>query len=220
MTEQDSPITGFARFFALLIAVVGWSGLTLQAYLTIGIFLQQGGTVGDGLWRLVGYFTILTNFLTALAMTAVAFNLWPGGRRPSAATLAAITLYIAVVGIVYHLLLRNIWNPEGLQKLADIVLHYVVPLAAFTFWLFCAPKSSLKFRHVALWLVYPLGYCAYVLARGAQDGWYPYPFIDAAALGLEKVLQNSAGLTVAFAIGGLILVAFGRLVSRRSPQEA
>lgn len=218
--SNTSMSRGAPRFGALLIALAGWGGLALQAYLTIGIFLQQGDTLGDALWRLAGYFTILTNVLTALLMTAVALNLWPGGRRPSAALLTAVTLYIAVVGIVYHLFLRNVWNPEGLQKIADVVLHYVVPIAAFLFWVFLAAKSPLKFRHVGLWLIYPLGYCAYALARGAQDGWYPYPFIDVGALGLEKVLQNSAALTVAFAIGGCVLVAVGRLLSRRTAVPA
>jgi hypothetical protein len=40
------------------------------------------------------------------------------------------TAAILVVGIGYHALLREIWDPRGAQRVADVVLHYVVPAGA------------------------------------------------------------------------------------------
>lgn len=203
------------RFSSAMVAVAAWSGVLLQSYLTIGTFVDQGDTVGDGLWRLAGFFTVLTNLMAALTMTAVTFNMWPGGEKPSASFLAAMMLYISVVGVVYHVLLRHVWEPEGLQKIADNILHYVVPISIAAFWVLFAHKDGLKFWHVLLWLLYPLGYCAYALGRGAQDGWYPYPFLDVPTLGLDAVLRNAAWLTIAFAIAGSLLVLLARGIVKR-----
>jgi len=35
---------------------------------------------------------------------------------------------MTMVGAGYTLLLRHLWNPQGAQKLADILLHDVVPV--------------------------------------------------------------------------------------------
>ena len=49
-------------------------------------------------------------------------------------------------------------------------------------------------------MLYPLFYCIYTMIRGGMTGWYPYPFLDADALGYPRVLMN---------IGGMIVVFFG-----------
>ena len=45
--------------------------------------------------------------------------------RPSVRT--AIACYIIVVSAVYYAILRKLWNPEGLQYLADTIEHCVAP---------------------------------------------------------------------------------------------
>ena len=50
-----------------------------------------------------------------------------GGRHGIVRPLAARE-YIAIVGITYSLLLRHMWNPQGTQKIADVLLHDVVPV--------------------------------------------------------------------------------------------
>ena len=46
----------------------------------------------------------------------------------SAIATSGTTLYIAIVGVVSSLLLRNLWSPAGPQKIADIALHDLVPM--------------------------------------------------------------------------------------------
>ncbi len=136
-------------------------------------------TLIGGIIAYLSFFTILTNLLVAVALTA---SLWPRSRmgsffsRPSLT--AALAAYIATVGIIYSLLLREMWNPEGLQKSADILLHDVVPLLFVAGWLFAFSKARLPWKIVLPWLVYPLAYLGFALIRGALTGRYPYPFID------------------------------------------
>lgn len=78
-------------------------------------------------------------------------------------------------------------------------------------WVGFAPKGGLTAADPPRWLLYPLAYFAYVLGRGAVDGWYPYFFIDVATLGYGRALANAAGLTVLmFGAGYMVLGAVAR----------
>jgi hypothetical protein len=175
-------------------------------------------TLLGGITVYLSFFTILTNLLIAIALTS---SLTPksrmGGFFTRPAVTSALTAYIATVGIVYSLMLRDLWNPEGLEKAADILLHDVVPLLFVSGWLFLFRKARLPWRDVLLWLVYPLAYLCCALTRGALTGRYPYPFIDAGKLGYSSTLGNVAVLLVAFAILCLVIVAIGRWAERLSP---
>ena len=104
---------------------------------------------------------------------------------------------------------------SGLALVADISLHYVVPIAMAVYWLGFAPKIGLQSRDPFAWSVYPLGYLFYVIVRGSIDGRYPYPFVDVASLGYGRVLLNSVMLLAAYLLAGIALVAVGRAMARR-----
>ena len=123
-----------------------------------------------------------------------------------------------MVCITYHFLLRNVWQPRGLQLLADIVLHYVVPLLALLYWLIFPPRSKLGVLAPLAWCLYPLVYFAYVFVRGELLRSYPYNFIDAASIGYRQAMLNSFGLLVAFVALGAAVLAIATLRNRfRSP---
>jgi hypothetical protein len=107
--------------------------------------------------------------------------------------LGCATTAIALVGIVYHLLLRNVWAPEGLQGVADVTLHYAVPVALFVYRILFPPNQKLPIWAPLAWSIYPVIYIAYVLARGELIGSYPYHFVDVTSLGYIKVLINCSG---------------------------
>jgi len=188
-----------------VIAMLGWAALVLQLYLIVELRLEQGASVLGGIVNYLSYFTILTNLLVAAATTAIAwFPSVKFFKRP--AVQAGIALYISVVGITYSLLLRHIWNPQGAQKVADVLLHDVIPALYTGYWIFKAPKVALPSSQALRWLGYPLSYCMYALVRGAATGVYPYPFIDAGRLGYPAVLANAAFLTVSCWLLGLGLI--------------
>src|SRR5687768_2408267 len=108
------------RIFALLIALIAWAGLAVQFSAT----LATTGSVGETLWILARFFTVLTNLLVAATFTALA-----AGRRVAPAWLGGVTIAIVLVGTVYMLLLRGLVELSGGAALADIILHMVVPPA-------------------------------------------------------------------------------------------
>lgn len=207
-----------ATAFMIFIAAIAWLALGFQLYILIKNAEINGLTRLEATGRFFGYFTILTNLLVAVCLSSILLK--PGsslGRffsRPS--TIAAIALYIFIVGLVYNTILRFIWEPTGLQKWVDEALHVIIPLLFVILWLLFVPKGSLKWRHPFRWLIYPAIYLAYALLRGALSGFYAYPFINVKESGYNRVLLNSAGLMLVFIIIGFLFVGIDKLMSPSS----
>ena len=199
-----------------MIAVLAWYGLLLQFYVMIVNARAIGVSIPTVIANYFSFFTILTNLLVAVTLTLslrrTPSTLGSLANHPTVQT--AATLYIAIVGIVYSLALRHIWDPEGLQKIADIILHDAIPTLSILFWLLFVRKDELRFRDVPAWLVYPSVYLVYSMIRGAVLGRYVYPFLDAGALGCGPVIINVVAIAAAFAGLGLLLVGFGRWRSK------
>jgi hypothetical protein len=187
-----------------LVALVAWFGLLLQLALTIRLVLSQGGTVVGALVIYFGYFTVLTNLLVAVSLSVPAR--W--FRSPGVATGVAVS--IALVGLAYHFLLRHVWNPQGLQWVADVTLHYATPLLCVLHWWWVVPPVRHAWYAPAVWATWPLAYLLYALWRGHWLQSYPYPFIDVTVLGYPQSLLNALGLLGAFLLMGLGFVAVAR----------
>jgi hypothetical protein len=194
-----------ARLSAALIALIGLGFLGLQAVHIIEDFAERGLGPAVALWRLMGYFTILTNLWVVLSLGAVAL-----GRPPAPRWLTAATLAILLVGTVYHLLLAQDLAPGSARWIADQGVHSVMPIATLGWWLAFVPKAGLGPRDLPAFMAWPVAYGLYSLARGAAEGWYPYFFIEVPRLGYPQVLLNIVGLGLAFALAGVLLVVLGR----------
>ncbi len=193
-----------ARPAAAFVAALAWAALLLQLLLTLRLSLANGNGLLHGAWLYFAYFTVLTNLLVAVVASRGALS--PDGGLDAPWRGGAVTA-IALVGVGYHLLLRNLWNPQGAQWLADMLLHYATPLAALAWWLALPPRQRIDATAPLRWLLWPVAYAAYALARGAATGFYPYPFIDASILGITRALLNAMGLMLAFVLAAYALRA-------------
>ena len=207
------------RLFAAIAALLGWFTLALQLLLSIQLSIANGQGALAGVWTYIGYFTILTNVLVALTLTADARG--PRGTlsrfftRPDVHT--AISMSIVIVAAIYNLMLRQLWQPQGWQIVTDNILHVVMPVLFLLYWWLAVPKATLRWPQVIVWQLYPAAYFAYVLARGAVDHWYPYPFLDVTKLGYLLVLVDACAVLLVFVAVALLLVALGRWQVRRTP---
>lgn len=208
-----SSLKSHRRLLASLVALIGWTALILQLYLTLTMTSANGKSIALALLIYFHYFTILTNVLAAVAMTSLA--LAPSYSDQQIRLTSAVTAWMAVVGLVYSLLLRNTWAPQGWQKVADVLLHDALPLLIVLFWFFAVPKGRLRWTSPFPWLIYPLAYLAAILLLGPILGSYPYPFVDVNALGYPRVLMNSFGMTLGFLGIGFALVSIDRLLFRK-----
>lgn len=192
---------------ALLVAAVAWLAVGFQWYLT-----------EESLTNFFSYFTILCNLLIAVTLTCA--TLLPGSgvgqyfSRVSVQT--AVALYIFIVGLVYNLVLRGIWQFTGLQLLVDNVLHVVTPILYLLYWFLFVPKGRLHWRDSLDWVYFPLAYLVYSLIRGPMVHWYPYPFLNAGKLGYPAVFLNITVILVAFFVAGFVLIAINKALGKRN----
>lgn len=203
----------FLRLFTAGAALIAWGALGLQLYLSLHLAIANGKGMGWGIVTYFGYFTILTNILVGLALSIPflrpASALGRFFARPDVAT--GIAAAIALVGAAYFILLRTTWNPQGWHLAADVTLHYVTPLLFLLYWWLAVPKRGLRGWVILQGAVYPLGYFVYILIRGLCTGLYPYPFMDAHALGYGRTLLNAFGLLMGFMVMAAFLVVAARL---------
>lgn len=200
--------TTSTRLAASLIFAAIAATLALRIWLNMQ---DNGNTLLQALWSIFRYFTNWTNALAGLAMLWVAL-----GARVPVSAISCLLMCMALVSGVYYGVLYGITQYEGLDILVDWMLHTVNPLGVLIFWLFFVNKSELRFGHTAYWQLYPIGYCAYALIRGLLDGVYPYPFIRPSEIGWLLVVRNIAILSAVFIPTGLLVVALGRWLDRRT----
>ncbi|HEX7938631.1 MAG TPA: Pr6Pr family membrane protein [Gemmatimonadaceae bacterium] len=196
------------RAFAVVTAVLGWGTLVLKLVVALQLANEDGrGTIG----ATIGFFTafsIWANILAAVALTAlIAPHVALGKYFARPAGVSAVAAVMLSVALVYSLLLRATWHPQGLQWVADEGLHDVMPALVLVYWWLAVPRSSLRWGDAPGWTLYPLAYFAFLMMRGAVSGMYAYHFIDAGFLGYGRVLLNAAGGLLAFLAVSVALVA-------------
>jgi hypothetical protein len=210
---EPSLSAPIAKPAAGLLCLFTFAALILQSSISVGWTMRDGMSLADSLWRLTGYFTILTNSLIAISMGLIATS--PKGPKvfPNHA-LAALTFYITTMSLIYHLLLSVGRNLSGLNLVGDLGVHYVVPALTLIWWLCFADKDEVKYSHAAIWLAWPLLYTSAALLRGRFENWYPYFFLDVSKYGLGKIGLNVLGLGLGFFIMGLVFVILAKALNR------
>lgn len=164
------------------------------------------------------YFTNLSNLIAALVLLLCVFK-----RDRGAMDLIRYisVVNMAVVGLVFAVLLRNV-DLGALLPWVNFVLHYVMPVAIVLDWLVHPPAAKLHTKNLLFACVFPAIYLVYVVVRGAMIGWYPYPFLNPANVGgYGGVAMYSLGITVTFLLAAWVLLEVGnRLASARSQYAA
>lgn len=189
--------------------VFGWFAVIAQF---IVMLQNRVADVPETIIRFFSFFTILTNILVALYFTSKFFGIVKGPFSifSKRSTLTALTAFILLVGIVYQVILRGIWEPTGLQRIIDELLHTIIPVYFLVYWFLYANPSDIKFRPTLNWLAYPLFYFFYVIFRGHFSGFYPYPFLNVTEIGYSGVAKSFVAICGFTVLLMVLLVVFGK----------
>jgi hypothetical protein len=222
-----TPSTG--RPWFAINAVVAWFGLVVQLVLSAtGMYpttqtvlsqLGPGNPLGaaGALPRIIdylSYFTIWSNIVVALVLTALASN--PKRDTPAFRVLRLdALLMITITGIVYAVILAPNAELRGWEVLANSFIHIITPIVTVLVWLVAGPRGWIRWSTIAKAMILPLVWLAYTLVRGAVIGAYPYPFIDVVRLGYGQVAINVGAIVVFAVVLGAILLGIDALLSRR-----
>ena len=199
---------GWFAATALVVVVAVVVQLVVTATTTGGFF----PTNPQRTLNLFAYFTVQSNVLVGITSARLARRLETGDLLARALRLAAV-LGIFVTGVVYHAVLRQLFDLQGAAAVADVLLHTVSPLMCVGGWLLLGPRGGADLRSAVWALLFPVLWLAFTLVRGAVVGFWPYPFVDVDELGLGRVVINCLVLTGLFA--GLALGV--RALDRRLP---
>ncbi|MFI5687351.1 Pr6Pr family membrane protein [Streptomyces sp. NPDC051636] len=202
------PLTAI---FRLLVALLATAGVTLE--------LLLGSPA-----RTLSYFSVQSNILLALIFTASAHRAWTAGRPLPSSTTGAALLYVTITAGVHHLLLAHITPPFLMtdatapparwhaQWATLQLLHTAAPLGALVDWLLLTAPGRLHLRQATTWMLYPLAYLAFSLARAElllpdTPARYLYPFLDVDQHGYKGTLANALLLGLSFYALAVLLVA-------------
>ena len=187
-----------------IIALLVFCGIFIQFILAI-----QAPSSNNVLIKIIqffSYFTILSNlvvltYFTSRSLSAdfIENSFW---KRPETST--AVTVYISIVGIVYHLMLSKIYHPQGLARIADHGLHTFTPIATVLYWIVFVSTKKVNYTSIPHWLIYPVLYFVYTIIHGSITNFYPYPFLDVDKIGLVHSFLNCLVVLVLFAFLSLL----------------
>ena len=171
--------------------VVRCCGVTVSVYTATGNTSGHFHTSLEREFNTFAFFTIQSNLI--VGATSLLLALRPERSSPVFATFRLIgVVAITVTGVIYHVALASIFDLQGWQ-LGNQLVHTVVPVLAVVGWFSFGPRSLTSAR-IARWsLLFPIGWLAFTLIRGAVVKWYPYPFIDVTKLGYGGAVLNSSG---------------------------
>lgn len=199
----------------LILVILGWLTISIRLYLRI---VESDFSILESTIQFFSYFTILTNLLVTIYFTEQLFktNQQKNSLFDKPETLTALTAFILIVGIVYHITLKPIWNPEGLTMVLSEIHHTVVPLGTLVLWFITIKDNAVGLKGLLQWLFYPVGYITLVLISGSSTNFYPYPFLDVQSLGIRSVLINSLLFLVVMIVLLTALHYLGEAVRKRT----
>lgn len=152
-------------------------------------------TYGSVIWALLRYFTILTNAIVSFSLLGAAIR----GYWKSFEFFTGATVWIVLVGVIYHGMLASIHNPEGLSAITNHIHHTFVPAATLLLWLLTRPRNHIDGRQPFKWLIFPLIYTAYTITRAELlSDVYPYPFSNPDLIGWPKFAVTQIVLVMVF----------------------
>ncbi|TPL90157.1 Pr6Pr family membrane protein [Mesorhizobium sp. B2-3-12] len=200
--------------------VGGLIALVLQFSITIPASMEAGRGLLGSIVFYFSFFTILTNIAAVLVYTSLlssSFYAWlPAFAGPRMR--AGVAVSITLVFIVYATVLARLWQPQGLFLLCDVLLHYVTPVLFVLWWLISGADGKTRWSDISWWVVYPIAYLAYALARAPLAGEVPYPFLDIAKNGVGSVTVSALAITALFLVICVVAVfvdhGIGRLRSK------
>lgn len=195
--------------------VVGAERLACAALCAVALVFRFQWGLGSVTFEPANFFAYLTiqsNIAYALvAAAAGVFALRGAQASPRFDALRAAVLTCTVTaGIVFAVIVQQS-AARGIRvdvPWSDVVLHFVLPLAAVIDWML-TQRHRVRLTVVVLVLAYVGLWGAVTILRGEQTGWYPYYFLDPIQTrnALEFVVISGAAVAVFATIGASLILA-------------
>jgi len=181
---------------------------------TVGVNADGWSGVIGRMTDTLSYFTEVSNVIVAVVLLTLAFShvsptpLWRALRMDT-------LVMISVTGLVYQLVLAPSATLRGWEYVSNALVHTIVPVLTVVTFLVWGPRGWFRWTTVFTALIIPILWLIYTLLRGGMIDAYPYPFMNAANLGMGTALFNVFFVLVLGLILGLIFWGLDRVFSRK-----
>lgn len=190
------------RILLYVLFISAWGGLIAQ----IAALLSKNLDFGFTAVNFISYFTVQSNIFVALLASYWVFSKNESKSKYLKLFEFGTLVNITVTGIIYNVILAGIWQPQGLDLVADTLLHTVTPILFVVYWYLGRSKWRWEYQLAFVWLLYPVLYFVYSILRGSMVDWYPYPFVDASVLSTGQLVMNVVAMGVFIIVVGYIFI--------------
>lgn len=208
----------------MALRILGVLRLAFAAVIVVGIvglIVHNWDSPTFRLLNFFSFFTVESNILAALVLVIAGVAALRGNQtRQLSGLRGAATLYMAITGIVYNVVLADL--AESLQTdlpWANFIVHKLIPVVVVLDFLLDRTVHRLGLRNALWWLIFPGLYLVYSLIRGPIVDWYPYPFLDPREHGYAQVALFGLGVAVVFAVMSIAIAYSTRIVNRSEPAQ-
>jgi hypothetical protein len=171
------------------IAFVSLSWFTIVAGAILNI--SESGSIVPWLMGFK-YYTTQSNYLVSIWwILAILWHKNPDKLQKIMGPLkGAFTFVITITFVFFAVLLAPIYHPTGFAAFANVILHYLTPIAFIVDWELTEVNERYKWKHLLYWALYPLCYLIFALVHGFAliQGDFIYPFFDVNSLGLVNFI--------------------------------
>ncbi len=154
----------------------------------------------------LSYFTILSNIGAVVVLGSLALRPALVGSEPFVILRGAVTVYMAITGIVYNVLLAPAAADVSTQLAwVNSIVHVIGPVVVVVDWFVDRSPVRPTLGQAATWLIFPAVWLVYTMIRGPLADWYPYPFLNPDLHSVGEIVVTCIGILVAFVLVGLII---------------
>lgn len=186
-------LTPTSRIFALLGLVLGALATAISFYTNIPAQMELGRSFFGAVIHFFSFYTNWTNILLVLIL----FDIFKGWTKLSSPVMGVTGVSsIIMVMIVYHFLLSATHHPEGIDRVTNVIMHYVTPVLFTLFWITSKHIGALNWGDLYKFIVFPLAFLIFTYAKAAITGEYPYDFLNISLNGMNGVAPIIGGIVV------------------------
>ena len=203
-----------SRGYRILLTLAGLIGVSTQ-------IIQDG-------WGMLLYYTVLSNLLVIASLLYFLVYDFRGNELSDNPRLlrfkGGVTMAILITGVIYHVLLAPIAEPEKFWTLRNFLVHYIVPWSMVLDTLIFDTKKVYRLIDPLWWTLVPLAYFAFALLNGfilklpipgAKDSPFAYFFINVTKYGWNKVMIYVLCISLGYIVVGYVLYLLKRFIGTK-----
>ena len=201
-------LTPTSRLFALLGLFLGAAATCISFYTNIPEQISEGRSLFGAMFHFFSFYTNWTNILLVL----IYLDIFKGFSNLSSPIMGVTGLSsIIMVMIVYHFLLAATHHPEGIDKVTNVIMHYITPVIFTLFWLTTRHIGALKWGDLYKLIMFPMAFLIFTYIKAAVTGEYPYDFLNYSLNGFAGVAPIIGAIVVLILFLGSLAILYDNL---------